>query len=103
MTEPYYTPASEEHVARERHRARELRRSQWWKNRLAQGKCHYCERPFAPGDLTMDHIVPVIRGGRSTRSNVVPCCAECNASKQSLVPSEWEEYLTRARTGADQS
>ena len=45
----------------------------------------------------MDHVVPIARGGRSAKSNVVPCCAECNAGKQSLVPVEWEEYLSRLR------
>lgn len=43
----------------------------------------------------MDHIVPLVRGGKSTRSNVVPCCKECNYLKQDLVPSEWEAYLER--------
>ena len=42
----------------------------------------------------MDHIVPVIRGGKSTRGNVVPACKECNNKKKHLLPIEWEEYLT---------
>ena len=29
----------------------------------------------------MDHVVPLARGGRSTRGNVVPCCRECNQAK----------------------
>ena len=41
----------------------------------------------------MDHVVPVIRGGRSSRSNVVPCCKECNNKKKHLLPVEWEAYL----------
>ncbi len=47
----------------------------------------------------MDHIVPIIRGGRSVRSNVVPACRECNAKKKYLLPVEWEEYLERLRSG----
>lgn len=99
MTDSYYVPAPEEHISRERGRARELRQSQWWKNRLGEGTCHYCHRRFAPRDLTMDHLVPVVRGGRSVKSNVVPCCGECNASKQSLLPVEWEEHLRRLQGG----
>ena len=91
----YFTPASEEHIGRERSKARELRRSQWWKNRLGEGGCYYCQRRFSPSDLTMDHVVPIVRGGTSTKSNVVPCCAECNAKKQDCLPIEWEEYLER--------
>ena len=66
----------EKHIAREREKARELRRSSWWKNELAKGICHYCGGHFPPDELTMDHIVPVVRGGRSTRGNVVVCCKE---------------------------
>jgi 5-methylcytosine-specific restriction endonuclease McrA len=41
----------------------------------------------------MDHIVPLGRGGRSTRGNVVPACKACNTRKQSSLPVEWAEYL----------
>ena len=91
----YYTPAPEEHIAREKSKARELRRSQWWKRQLAAGTCHYCGRSAQLRELTMDHVVPIVRGGRSTRSNVVPCCKECNTNKSTLVPVEWQEYLDR--------
>lgn len=96
----YYAPASEEHVTREKGRARELRRSQWWKNRLSVGRCHYCDRSIAVRELTMDHIVPIVRGGRSTKSNVVPCCKECNTNKRDLVPVEWQDYLDRLHSDA---
>ena len=80
---------------RERHKARELRESQWWKRRLARGVCHYCRRPVAPKALTMDHIVPISRGGKTTRGNVVPCCKECNNAKRQMMPIEWELYLAQ--------
>ena len=80
--------ASPEHIARERARARELRASQWWKNQLATGICHYCGGKFPPGELTMDHVIPVARGGKSDRGNVVPCCKTCNQSKKFLTPAE---------------
>lgn len=83
----------EQEVKREKEKARELRRSQWWKNRLARGLCHYCGKTFAPDELTMDHLVPIVRGGKSTRGNVVPACKECNNRKKYLLPVEWVEYL----------
>lgn len=76
------------HVKREREKARALRNSQWWKNVLAQGKCHYCGRPVGAANLTMDHVVPVARGGRSVKSNCVPCCKECNNRKKAWTPAE---------------
>ena len=86
---------SEEEIRREREKARELRRSQWWKNRLAKGVCHWCGLRFPAAELSMDHVVPVIRGGKSTRGNVVPCCKACNNKKKHMLPVEWQEYLDR--------
>lgn len=89
----FFLPADEDHIRREKAKARELRTSQWWKNRLGEGRCHYCGARIHPSELTMDHIVPVVRGGRSTRTNVVPCCKDCNSRKKYLLPVEWQEYL----------
>jgi 5-methylcytosine-specific restriction endonuclease McrA len=85
--------ATEEEIAREKRKARELRASQWWKNRRAAGVCHYCGKEFPPRELTMDHLVPLVRGGKTTRANVVPCCPECNARKKYMLPIEWAEYM----------
>jgi 5-methylcytosine-specific restriction enzyme A len=74
--------ADEEHLRRERARARELRRTQWWKRRRASGICHYCGERFSPESLTMDHVVPLVRGGRSTKGNVAPSCKRCNSEKK---------------------
>jgi len=90
---PFSIEISEEQIRKERQKARDLRQSQWWKKRLAQGRCHYCGVEVAANDLTMDHIVPITRGGRSTRGNCVPACKECNNRKKHLLPIEWEEYL----------
>jgi 5-methylcytosine-specific restriction endonuclease McrA len=43
----------------------------------------------------MDHIVPIARGGKSTKGNVAAACKECNNAKQQLLPMEWEQYLSR--------
>ena len=77
-----------QHIAREKHKAKTLRQSQWWRNKIAQGVCGYCQQTFAPDKLTMDHMVPLARGGRSTKGNVVPCCKACNATKRYLTPAE---------------
>ncbi len=92
--------ASEQHLQRERQKARELRRSQWWRNRIAAGICYYCQAAVPPAELTMDHVVPLVRGGRSTRGNCVPACKECNTRKQDLLPIEWEDYLEQLRKRA---
>ena len=89
-------------LRREKARARELRQSAWWKRRLADGICHYCGRRVGHRALTADHVVPLIRGGRSSRGNMVPACKDCNNRKQSLLPWEWEDYLkAQDRDGAE--
>ena len=85
---------SEAEIKKEREKGRELRKSQWWKNRIAKGLCHWCGGKFPAAELSMDHIVPVIRGGKSSRGNVVPSCKECNNKKKHMLPIEWEEYLS---------
>ena len=36
----------------------------------------------------MDHIVPIGRGGKSTRGNLVPACKSCNSNKKYYTPAE---------------
>jgi len=92
--------AGDDELRREKARARELRQSAWWKRRIAAGICHYCGRSVGPRALTLDHVVPLIRGGRSVRANMVASCKECNSRKQSLLPWEWDAYLA-ARSPSD--
>lgn len=80
-------------IKAEKNKARELKTSQWWKREISRGVCHYCGQKIPPDELTMDHVVPLVRGGKTTKGNVVPACKTCNSKKQSLVPVEWEEYL----------
>ena len=89
----FYLPVDEAAQKKEKHRARELRQSQWWKRKRSNGICFYCKERFVPRELTMDHIVPVARGGKTTKSNVVPCCKECNTKKRQMLPMEWEAYM----------
>lgn len=84
---------SEAEIVRERAKARELRQTRWWKTKLARGECHWCGGRFPVAELSMDHLVPIVRGGKSTRGNVVVACKACNAKKKYLLPIEWEEWL----------
>lgn len=54
--------------------------------------CAYCGHPFDNDKhrLSMDHIVPLSRGGPHTQSNVLPVCFACNSRKHtSLLGEEW--------------
>ncbi|HEY7558412.1 MAG TPA: HNH endonuclease [Candidatus Binatia bacterium] len=85
---PFLVEVSEEHLRRERRRARELRTSQWWKRKRAAGICHHCGARVPSKELTMDHLVPLIRGGKSTKGNLVPSCKQCNTARKHRLPFE---------------
>jgi len=90
-----------EHIAREKAKARELRKTQWWRDKLNQGICYYCKKKYYSGDITMDHVVPMLRGGKSTRMNIVPCCKDCNNDKKYLTQAEI--VLNKLRKGAEET
>ena len=48
----------------------------------------------------MDHLVPLIRGGRSTKGNLVPACKECNTKKKHQLAFEGE--LEQQSAASDQ-
>lgn len=87
----------QKHTSNEKQKAREIRHSQWWKNIISDGKCYYCGKKFSPEELTMDHKIPISRGGKSEKNNLVPACKECNNKKKYLLPIEWEEYISNLK------
>lgn len=58
-------------------------------------RCQYCSA--APGHerLTLDHVIPRSRGGRSVWENVVAACERCNARKGAHLPGETGMKLSR--------
>jgi hypothetical protein len=49
-------------------------------------RCVYCN---SPDHLTLDHVRPRCRGGRSDASNLVAACRSCNRSKGSSDFHDW--------------
>ena len=88
----------EERFRKEKAKGRKLRQSQWWKEKVSKGVCHYCAGEFTPVSLTMDHIVPIARGGKSTKGNVVPSCKKCNTTKKYYTSAE---IILRDKMGTD--
>ena len=50
--------------------------------------CAYCSGHFPELELTVEHILPVSRGGRHEWTNVVTACRSCNTRKGSRRPEE---------------
>jgi 5-methylcytosine-specific restriction endonuclease McrA len=93
----HFDGVDEAELRREKDKARKLRKTRWWQQKLSAGVCYYCGNIQKPKDLTMDHIVPLARGGKSTKDNLVTCCKECNNKKKTLLPIEWKEYMNEMK------
>ncbi len=81
---------SEDFIKAQRQKAKALKKSRWWRQKIQKGVCYYCGRKFPPNELTMDHVVPIIKGGRSEKNNLVPACKECNARKKHQLGFEFQ-------------
>ena len=50
--------------------------------------CQYCRLRVPERDLTLDHVIPVVRGGRKNWENIVAACKGCNQKKGDRTPEE---------------
>lgn len=55
-------------------------------------KCQYCG---SNRNLTIDHVIPVSRGGKTSFENCVSACQDCNSKKGNKLPSEAHVYLKK--------
>jgi 5-methylcytosine-specific restriction endonuclease McrA len=51
-------------------------------------RCQYCGQRGTAFDLTLDHILPKSKGGRSLAENLATCCQRCNHRKGNRTPEE---------------
>ena len=57
-------------------------------------RCHYCKREAKPADLTLDHVIPLSRGGQDRLDNLVLACFPCNIRKGHAMPTEITSQVT---------
>lgn len=57
--------------------------------RRDKNRCVYCG---STANLTIDHIRPRSKGGRTTADNCVTACQSCNQAKGSLTVQEFLYY-----------
>jgi 5-methylcytosine-specific restriction endonuclease McrA len=89
VSEGFLVEVDDATLRRERAKARELRQSTWWQRRCSSGVCHYCGENVGVKALTMDHLIPLVRGGRSNKGNIVAACKDCNNKKKHQLAFEW--------------
>lgn len=63
----------------------------------SDGRCKYCGKEvekvkfWKMNARGFDHVIPRIKGGEHTISNIVVCCQSCNNSKGNKTLAEWED------------
>ncbi len=57
--------------------------------------CQYCSSQLPAAKLTLDHVHPRSRGGKSTWENLATCCYRCNNKKGDRTPAESGLQLLR--------
>lgn len=62
-----------------KHRAKGL------KKKLGRRYCVYCKKKLNDETVTVDHFVPLSRGGTNSEDNIVPSCFDCNHTKADIV------------------
>ncbi len=53
-----------------------------------ENRCQYCYKKFPERELTLDHVHPVVHGGRKTWENIVTACIRCNQKKGHHKPED---------------
>lgn len=66
-------------------------------------KCFYCGCELNDSNRTIDHVIPLSKGGKNTLENVVPCCFGCNNKKgtktirEFLAKLQMDEYIKKIK------
>jgi 5-methylcytosine-specific restriction endonuclease McrA len=53
-----------------------------------KGMCQYCGTKVRQDEFEYEHVVPRVRGGKTTWENIVVACTPCNQRKGGRTPSE---------------
>ena len=85
---------------------KEVKDKNWWRNwsenrvdivkfkKESENICHYCGKKITNKDeLTVDHVVPVSKGGENEKDNFVISCKTCNREKSNLSAERYTEFL----------
>lgn len=54
--------------------------------------CHYCKEITPKKYRTLEHILPLTRGGTHSKDNLTMACLSCNCSKRAMTEQEFFNY-----------
>lgn len=61
--------------------------------KYTQKKCFYCGIELNYSNFSIDHKIPVVKGGTNCNENLVACCLYCNSRKKTKTAEEYLEEL----------
>lgn len=59
--------------------------------------CVYCDASLTEANSTIDHVLPLSRGGLNRLDNMVLACHTCNSAKGSRTLEEWRIGVPKRR------
>lgn len=57
--------------------------------------CHWCGKIMQRSEVTLEHLIPLDRGGDDTKENIVLACRECNMDKGNMTEAEYKRKLAK--------
>lgn len=64
-----------------------------------KGVCAHCGKPLKTSTMTVEHIIPIMRGGTNSMENLTALCEECNTMKNNLIYLPKSFYMAIMGTG----
>jgi len=67
-----------------------------WRDAMLQfhGSCAFCGKPEGRArkdKLDRDHLIPLSKGGKTERNNIIPACRRCNRGRGNKDWQSWYE------------
>lgn len=59
----------------------------------ADNYCFYCGQKIPRKFRSIDHLMPISRGGTHDEDNLVLCCRQCNNAKSDMMLAEFVEFV----------
>lgn len=60
-----------------------------------KNECFYCKKHLTVKDATVDHKIPLGRGGKTEIDNLVPTCEKCNNFKGHMTDVEYNQFTNK--------